>query len=69
VAPRRTTTDKGRYRYPDVVAGCILYVKQLYPPIHYREIARIVARRFGYKTNHVTVKRRGPSVSPDTALR
>ncbi len=34
----------------------ILYLKQLYPPIHYREIVRIVARKFGYKTNHHTVK-------------
>ena len=53
---RRTTTDKGRHHYPDVVAGYILYLKQLYPPIHYREIVRIVGRKFGYKTNHVTVK-------------
>ncbi len=53
----RTTTDKGQQQYPDVVAGYILYLKQLYPPIHYREIARIVGRKYGYKTNHVTVKR------------
>jgi len=44
-------------QYPDVVAGYILYLKQLYPPIHHREIARIVGRKYGYKTNHVTVKR------------
>ena len=54
---RRTTTDQGQQCYPDVVAGYILYLKQLYPPIHYREIARIVGRKFGCKTNHVTVKR------------
>ncbi len=53
----RTTTDKGQQQYPDVVAGYILYLKQLYPPIHHREIARIVGRKYGYKTNHVTVKR------------
>ncbi len=53
----RRTTTKGRYRYPDVVAGYILYLKQLYPPIHLREIARIVGRKFGCKTNHVTLKR------------
>lgn len=53
---RRTTTEKGRHQYPDVVAGTILYLKQLYPGIHYREIARIVERKFGYKTNHHTVK-------------
>jgi hypothetical protein len=43
--------------YPDAVAAYILYVKQLYPPIHYHEIVRIVRRKFGYKTNHHTVKR------------
>ena len=32
-------------------------MKQLYPPIHLREIARIVQRKFGYKTNHHTLKR------------
>lgn len=53
---RRTTTEKGRHRYPDVVAGTIPYLKQLYPGIHYREIARIVDRKYGYKTNHHTVK-------------
>ncbi len=53
---RRTTMEKGRHQYPDVVAGTILYLKQLYPDIHYREIARIVGRKFGYKTNHHTVK-------------
>jgi len=54
---RRTTTDKGQHSYPDVVAGYILYVKQRYPPIHHREIARIVGRKYGYKTNHITIKR------------
>ena len=52
---RRTTTG-GRHRYPASVAGSILYLKQLYPGIHYREIARIVERKYGYKTNHHTVK-------------
>ena len=42
--------------YPAAVAAYMLYVKQLYPPIHDREIVRIVARKFGYKTNHHTVK-------------
>lgn len=54
---RRTTTDKGQHDYPAVVAGYILYLKQLYPPIHYREIARIVGRKFGYKTDHKRVQR------------
>ena len=43
--------------YPDAVAGYILYLKQLYPPIHLRAIVRIVHRKFGYKTNHHTLKR------------
>jgi transposase InsO family protein len=42
--------------FPEAVAAHILYVKQRYPPIHYREIVRIVQRKFGYKTNHHTVK-------------
>jgi hypothetical protein len=54
---RRTTTVAGLHRYPEVVAACILYLKQIYPPIHYREIARIVEHRYGYKTNHPMVKR------------
>jgi len=53
---QRTTTAKGQQRYPDVVAGYILYLKQLYPAIHDREIARIVGRKYGYKTNHHTVR-------------
>jgi len=53
---RRTTTDAARHHYPDVVAGTILYLRQLYPAIHYREIARIVERKYGYKTNHHPVK-------------
>jgi hypothetical protein len=32
-------------------------VKQLYPPIHLREIERILLRKFGYQTNHHTLKR------------
>jgi len=43
--------------YPEAVAAYMWYVKQLYPPIHACEIVRIVARKFGYKTNHHTVKR------------
>ena len=33
--------------YPDAVAAHILYLKQLYPPIHDREIVRIVQRKIG----------------------
>ena len=55
----RRVEHSGRkaHEYPKVVARHILYLKQLYPPIHYREIARIVERKYGYKTNHVTVKK------------
>jgi len=44
------------HEYPDRIAAHILLLKQLYPPIHYREIVRIIESEFGYKTNHVTVK-------------
>ena len=43
--------------YPEAIAGYIVYLKQLYPPIHLREIERILLRKFGYKTNHHTLKR------------
>ena len=43
--------------YPEGIAGYIIYLKQLYPPIHLREIERILLRKFGYKTNHHTLKR------------
>jgi len=44
------------HRYPEAVAAYLLYVKQLYPPIHDRELVRIVQRKCGDKTNHHTVK-------------
>jgi len=53
----RTSSVTGRHRYPAVVARYILYLKELYPPIHDREIVRIVERKFGCKTTHHTVKR------------
>lgn len=43
--------------YPDPIAKYILYLKNLYPPIHYREIVRIIRKKFGYKTNHGKVQR------------
>ena len=43
--------------YPDDIAAHILYLKQVYAPIHLREIVRILARKFGYHTNHHTLKR------------
>jgi len=45
------------HQYPAAIAAYILSVKQLYPPIHLGEIVRIVQRKFGYKTNHHTLKR------------
>ena len=53
---RKAQSGRKKHSYPTPVANYILYLKQLYPPIHYREIARIVGRKFGYKTNHHTVK-------------
>jgi putative transposase len=41
--------------YPDAIAAYILYLKQLYPPIHLREIERILQSKFGYQTNHHTL--------------
>ncbi len=43
--------------YPEAIAGYIVYLKQLYPPIHLREIERILQRKFGHTTNHHTLKR------------
>jgi len=43
--------------YPEPVATYLIYVKQLYPAIHHHELARIVQRKFGYTTNHSTIKR------------
>jgi putative transposase len=54
---RAETAGRKGHTYPDAIAGYIVYLQQLYPPIHLREIARIVQRKFGYKTNHHTLKR------------
>jgi hypothetical protein len=43
-------------RYPEAVAAYLLYEKHLSPPIHDRELVRIVQRKFGSNTNHPTVK-------------
>jgi hypothetical protein len=32
-------------------------LKQVYPPMAYREMVRILQRKFGYHTNHHTAKR------------
>src|SRR5690349_20811474 len=50
--PRRAGRKSAHF--PDPVARHILYLKHLYPPIHDRELARIVERKFGYHTNHHT---------------
>ncbi|GJD54111.1 hypothetical protein OPKNFCMD_6895 [Methylobacterium crusticola] len=42
--------------FPEAIAGYIIYLKQLYPPIHLREIERMLLRKFGYKTTHHTLK-------------
>ncbi|HFQ94696.1 MAG TPA: hypothetical protein ENK32_11840 [Anaerolineae bacterium] len=57
VDQRSSAARDRKVGYPDPIATYILYLKQLYPPIHYREIARIIANKFGYKTNHSKVKR------------
>ena len=56
VDQRKEHSGHQGHEYPKPVANYILYLKQLYPPIAYREIVRIVERKFGYKTNHHTVK-------------
>jgi transposase InsO family protein len=54
---RAEAAGRKGHSYPEAIAGYIVYLKQLYPPIHLREIGRIVQRKFGYKTNHHTLKR------------
>jgi hypothetical protein len=54
---RATHSGRKPHTFPEPIATYILYLKQLYPPIHHREIVRIVVRKYGYKTNHHTVKR------------
>lgn len=56
VDQRAAHSGRKPHTFPEPVAASILYLKQLYPPIHYREIVRIIARKFGYHTNHHTVK-------------
>jgi transposase InsO family protein len=56
VDQRTTSSGRKGHEYPGPIAGYILYLKELYPPIHYREIVRIIKHKFGYDTNHHTVK-------------
>jgi hypothetical protein len=53
---RTQSRDPQEPVYPEAIAGYIVYLKQLYPPIHLREIERILLRKFGYRTNHHTLK-------------
>lgn len=53
---RKSNSGRKDHQFPEAIAGYILYLKQLYPPIHYREIVRILESKYGYKTNHHTVK-------------
>lgn len=57
VDQRSTQSGRKPHHYPERIANYLVYVKHLYPPIHYEELARIVQRKFGYVTNHSTVKR------------
>jgi transposase len=57
VDQRASKAGRKAHVYPELVAAYILYLKRLYPPIHYCEIERIIKRKFGHKTNHHTLKR------------
>ena len=54
---RKTPKKPAPTSYPEPIAGYILQLKQIYPPLHYREIVRIIKRKFGYQTNHHTLKK------------
>jgi transposase InsO family protein len=56
VDERLAKAGRKPHSFPEPVAGYILFLKQLYPPIHDREIVRILQRKFGYQTNHHTVR-------------
>jgi putative transposase len=57
LAPSLTKTGRPAHVFPHAVADYIVYLKQIYPPLHLREIVRILDRHFGYKTNHHRVQR------------
>jgi putative transposase len=57
VDQRLTAGSNREEGYPKPIAKYILYLKHLYPPIHYREIVRIIGNKFGYKTDHKKVQR------------
>lgn len=47
VDQRSIAASDKKVDYPDPIAKYILYLKHLYPPIHYREIVRITRKKFG----------------------
>jgi hypothetical protein len=57
VDQRAAAAGEREISFPDPIAKYILYLKHLYPPIHYREIVRIIGKKFGYQTDHHKVKR------------
>lgn len=57
VDQRAAAAGEREIGFPDPIAKYILYLKHLYPPIHYREIVRIIGKKFGYETDHHKVKR------------
>jgi putative transposase len=57
VDQRATAASDRKVGYPGPIAKYILYLKHLYPPIHYRKIVRIIGEKFGYQTNHGKVQR------------
>lgn len=54
---RHKRSGRKGHEYPEAVARGILTLKHQYPPLHHREIVRIVERKYGYRTNHHTVAR------------
>jgi hypothetical protein len=56
VDQRTTKAGRKAHVFPKPVAAYLLYLKHLYPSLHYRELVRIIERKYGYKTNHHTVK-------------
>ena len=58
VDQRAAAAGEREISFPDPIAKYILYLKHLYPPIHYREIVRIIGKKFGYQTDHHKVNLR-----------
>lgn len=54
---QRTTSPHHPAPFPERVAAYLLTIKQQYPPLHYRELARILKHKFGYQTTHQRIKR------------